>query len=470
LPAHIPGGIGSVIVDCGSADKLFGGLLGGGRVDKVLFGVVFLIRVSDLWGEDVCVTVIGVYELPEWFTKQVEELLFNYRSDIRRQMDRIEGALAKTAKTSDQLLEEVVIDGELTVPGAASKLSSRLKSIAEEMEIPDEITYTSVQELLDDLEDYLREATNTGRRYIPRLPKVHKKIVKELDYQFRVVGQGYQKIRKLWEKEKLPKQLDQIGEEVEEIEQRSRQLLSLVEQLSELEMLEEEKVGRIEEQQGNIEQFRMDSGLKEIEGIRKEIDSIRMIVTNQLNFLKKPFKKLSQAAGRVVMMSSTAGEGADAYSADPWHAFQKDTDSLEKLKAGLTALAEAVQGGKLKFKDRVKRKVLDSEGEICGKGGLNEYRHRFSYLESRKADLKAAVSIDERRKLEKSLERAKWEHRDVKTELAHTQEQIERISTRLKALQKRLQKSLSKVTRDDITIEFPDDVEAFFVKGATSKS
>jgi len=122
------------------------------------------------------VTSIGVYELPEWFEKRAEELLFNYRSDIKRQTDRIEGALAKTAETSDQLLEEVVIDGELTVPGAAAKLSSRLKSIAEDMAIPEEIIYSSVRELLDDLEDYLREATNAGRRYIPRLPKVHKKI------------------------------------------------------------------------------------------------------------------------------------------------------------------------------------------------------------------------------------------------------------------------------------------------------
>lgn len=445
-------------------------MLGEGGWYKVLFEVVFLILVYDLWGEDVNVISIGVYELSEWFEKQAEELLFNYRSDIKRQTDRIEGALVKTVETSDQLLEEVVIDGELTVPGAASKLSSRLKSIAEDMEIPDEITYSSVQELLDDLEGYLREATDAGRRYIPRLPKVHKKIVKELDYQFRVVGQSYQKIRKLWEKEKVPKQLDQISEDVDEIEHRSRQLLSLVEQLSELERLEAEKVGKIEEQKGDIKQFRVDSGLEEIDGIRKEIDSIRMIVTNQLNFLKKPFKKLSQAAGRAVMISSTAGEGADAYSTDPWQAFQNDSESLEKLKAGLRALVEAVQGSKMKFKASLERKVLDRKEEVCEKGSLDEYRHRFTNLESRKSDLKASVSSDERRELEKSLERAQWEHRDVKSELTHSKGQIERISSQLKTLKKRLQKSLSKVTRNDVIIEFPEAVQAILVEGSTSKS
>jgi chromosome segregation ATPase len=101
---------------------------------------------------------------------------------------------------------------------------------------------------------------------------------------------------------------------------------------------------------------------------------------------------------------------------------------------------------------------------------LDEYQHRFTNLESRKTDLKASVSSDERRELEKSLERAQWEHRDVKSELTHNKEQIERISSQLKTLQKRLQKSLSKVTRNDITIEFPEAVQAVLVEGSTPKS
>lgn len=415
-------------------------------------------------------SVIDVHDLPDWFTKQAEDLLFNYRADIRRHLDRIKDALQNTAESAEQLLEEVVIDGELTVPGAASKLASRLKSASADVTIPESITYSSAEKLLADLETYMREATDAGRRYIPRLPKVHKRIIKELDYQFRAIGQGYQKIKKIWEKDKLPKQLDLIRQEVEEIDQRAKQVVKLADQLAQLQTQKAKMAGKIAAQHDDIEQFRKTSGLTEIEGIRREIDSIRMIVTNQLNFLKKPFKKLSQAAGRAVMLSSTAGEGAESYSNDPWQAFQDDTETLDKLKLGLAALMEAIETGKIKFKTSLNRKAADRRDEICNKGALDEYRQRFSTLESRREELKSQVSLDERRELEKSLERTKWEQRDVEAEIRHNQEQIERISARLLALQKRLDQSLSRLIKGEVVIEFPEAVQAILTEEATEKS
>ncbi len=415
-------------------------------------------------------SLIDVYELPDWFSKQTEDLLFNYRADIQKHLDRIEEALVKTTETADLLLEEVVIDGEMTVPGAAAKLANRLKTLFDSVEFPEEITYASVEELLQDLERYIRDVTMAGHRYIRRLPQVHKRVVKELDYQFRAINQGYQKIKKIWEKDKLPKQLDQIRDEVEEIEDRSHQVVKLSKDLVELQQQQEKAEGRIEKQQTGIEQFRKDSGLEEIDEIRREIDSIRMIVTNQLNFLKKPFKKLSQAAGQSIMISSTAGEGADAYSADPWQAFQRDTDILTRLKAGLNALSDAIQEKKIKFKASLNRKVIDRRDQIVERGALDDYRLRFSTLDSRKSEIESSVSIDERRELEKSLERAEWEKRDVAAEISHHKEQIGKVSARLKLLQQRLEKSLSSILRGDIEIEFPDDVMAIIGEDLTEKS
>ena len=415
-------------------------------------------------------SVIGVNELPEWFAQQTEDLLSGYRADLRRQLDRIDEAFVKTVETSELLLEAVLLDGEMTVPGAAQKLASQLKNSVEDLAFPDQLTYSTVDELIADLEGYLRETMMSGRRYIPRLPPVHKKIVKELDYQIRAVDQGYRKIRKIWEKGKVPKQLDTIESDVKEIVQRSDQLKTLVAELEELEEQQKETAGRVAEQREGIEEFRAQSGLDEIDSIRTEIDSIRMLVTNQLNFLKKPFKKLDQAAGTTVMISSLAGEGASTYSADPWEAFQKDESDLARLKAGLTALANALENNKLSFKQSLNRKILDRKTAVCEQGGLDEYRQRFGDLEARKNELKAAVSVDDRLELEKSLDRAQWEHRDVTAEINHHKEQIERIAGQLKTLQKRLEGSLSRLVRDDVTLEFPDDVQKILDEGMTGEA
>jgi chromosome segregation ATPase len=214
----------------------------------------------------------------------------------------------------------------------------------------------------------------------------------------------------------------------------------------------------------------MDSGLAEIDGIRREIDSIRMVVTNQLNFLKKPFKKLGQKAGQSIMISSDAGEGADAYSADPWQAFQRDTETLAKLKAGLTALASAIQNDKISFKASLNRKVINRRDQVVEKGALDEYRLRLAALDSRKEELKSSISVEERRELERSLERAEWEKRDIGAEIAHAQEQIDRVSARLNTLKKRLERSLSDILRGAIEIEFPDEVLAILQEDATEET
>jgi peptidoglycan hydrolase CwlO-like protein len=84
--------------------------------------------------------------------------------------------------------------------------------------------------------------------------------------------------------------------------------------------------------------------------------------------------------------------------------------------------------------------------------------------------LESAVSIEDRRALEKSLDRAEWEKRDVATEIARIQEQMDKVSARLKTLKKRLEKSLSSILRGDIEIEFPDEVNAIFQEDSTDES
>ncbi|MFX1563073.1 MAG: hypothetical protein ACFFDP_07170 [Promethearchaeota archaeon] len=403
-------------------------------------------------------------ELCSWLAERIDDLLVDYRSDLNRHIDRILQAVDRISESADLLLQEVVVDGELTVPGAASKLSSQLKTLGSDLEVPEKLTHASVQELIESVEELLKGSTLAGRRYIPRLPKIHKKIIKELDYQIRTVDQEYRKIKKIAEKNKLPQELDKIAESAEELEQKTLQLSNLIAKLAELNNQQLATVDKIEEQQEGIEHFRVESGLVEIEKIRREIDAIRMLVTNQLNFLKKPFRKLSQSAGSAVMISSTAVEGADTYSADPWRAFQDDEEDLEKLKAGLGALTDAIEEGKIKFKPSLARKVLARKTKICDRAEIDELRASFSTLSARQQELKSGVSVDERRELEKTLERVQWEHRDIKSEIKQSEEKMKRVTESLKNLRKKIERALKRFLKDEIQIKFPEEVQGVLEK------
>lgn len=403
--------------------------------------------------------IIEYTELADWVNERTSDLLADYRSEILRHTDKIQQAMLRIEESAQLLLEEVVVEGELTVPGAASKLSEALRSGGGDIKFPEEPSFTSTKDLLGKLESYLRGAHEAGRRYIPRLPKAHKRAIKELDYQIRLISTAYQKIMKASEKTKLPKELDRLAKEVEELEQKTKQLIRIVTDLGEMRERKTEMADKLETQKQAVERFHSDSGLSEIDTIRREIDAIRMLVTNQLNFLKKPLKKLSQAAGGSIMLTSMAVEGADAYSSNPWQAFRQDVDNLSKLKACLTALSEAVQAGKIKFKQSIDRRIVEKQEEVCGKAALDELLERYSNLVERQRELESGVSTEEQRELHKALERAKWEHRDVDAEIRHGEEQEKRLVAALLSLKQRVEKMAVSLVKEEIQITFPDQVQ-----------
>ena len=414
----------------------------------------------DREGRGVRLSSIPFDELQAWINEKEGELLSEYRYEIGKHIERISQALERLSSAADRLLEEVLIDGELTVPGAAAKLSERLKGLVRSLQMPSEITHSSVQALLEGLEELLHGSTEAGRRYVPRLPKVHKKVIKELDYHIRIIGDAYQKIRKISEKNRLPKELDRITGEVEELEQKVHQLLKLQNQIEELCRKRDEAEERIKRHERSLEQFRAQSGLEEIEDIRREIDGLRMLVTNQLNFLKKPLKKLSQAAGHGVNINAQAAEGAEAYSVDSWTAFRNEEEGLGTLKALLTALGDAVRSGKLRFKPSINRKILEKMEQICHKGSLDELHRRYLRLRARLSELESGVSSEDKRQLEESLERAKWEHRDLSTEIAHCESQLLRLSGTLRTIKDSLEKHISRITRQDIQVDLPPEIQS----------
>jgi hypothetical protein len=402
-------------------------------------------------------------ELPSWLEARTRELLLPYRSEVGRHLDRVKLAQEKISEAADQLVHQVVMDGELTVPGAAVKLSAQLKTLVANLQVPEEITYSSVQRLLEGLGTLLRDSTEAGRRFVPRLPKVHKRTIQELDLNVRMIGDAYARIRKAADRNPLPLELSQLEEEAKELADKTDQLVHLFEQLEALRGQKETAASKVEKHREGIEHFRVESGLAELDEIRREIDAIRMLVTNQLNFLRKPFKVLTQSAGKTVMIPPAAGEAADAYSTDPWAAFMDETEGLTRLKGGLAALDDAAHSRKLDFKQALDRKISERRHEICEKGTLDELQRRYSALAARQQELKSGIPLEQRQALEKTLDRAQWEHRDIEADIAHTEEQIQRIGAVLAALQRKLEKALTGLVRTPVHVEFPAEVSAVVV-------
>jgi chromosome segregation ATPase len=98
--------------------------------------------------------------------------------------------------------------------------------------------------------------------------------------------------------------------------------------------------------------------------------------------------------------------------------------------------------------------------EICEKGTLDQLRHRYAALAIRQQDIRSAIPLEQRQALEKTLDRAQWEHRDIEADIAHTEEQVQRIGALLGGLEQKLEKALSRLLRDPVRLEFPAEISA----------
>ncbi len=348
---------------------------------------------------------IKISELEKWYSKKISKKTKSFRNDGKKIVNSIKKLLPDIIEVAERLSgpEETA-----ELEGIAYRYGEKIKELVDSIEIPEEITYSGIENLEKSIRSFFVEITDWGRRWIPRLDKKYKPIIRDLDHLLKILQSDYQKLLKFMQAYSWVKDLERVKDHIEN-------MYSLIDKISfyeeEIKMAESKsKTAKIEleKAQTELEKFMESTKAAELLSIDADIKSLESELKMKLSPLKKAFKKYQKAMDEHTATVYPGGAKAiSSYSEDPLNAIYEDDDGYPSLKAALRGLIETINAGNLSLKDRLQRRAIEESEKIIN-GSLLKIQKKAKELISRKNELLQNSNVYTRLKeLEDALEEAK---------------------------------------------------------------
>lgn len=327
---------------------------------------------------------------------------------------------------------------------ALNKLARLFLQRVKQIEIPEQVSYESFSEFVNETQKVLAVTEIDVRNWFPRISPFF-----ILDRRkFLVV---FEKTKRLFEElnEFLAKDYVKTRT-LEETFQLIDKFLSLEEQLKDLQSQKEKTENekdiiekRIAETEQKIEELKSKGSLSRLSTLNMEIKKLEKELKHKLRHLQKPFIKFQRFVEYKGGLTPEELKNLKSYINNPFEAFSREQAGYPVLKQILRKLSQQISEGKLKLKADKKRKAeRDIEG-ILNKDSLNTLHQKCQKL------------ITQRKQLSTSAEmiKARDELNSLRERLKGLTSKKEIIELREKALEQTYSETLEKIGKHKSQIE-----------------
>ena len=360
---------------------------------------------------------IPLEDLKNWLEEETSSIIEPIRAEGMSLLNDTRGKLEDLSDSCEKLLEgsekEMLKSSPKTYRRArtAYKFTRDVLETIDELDIPDSITYESLQTLCGELEKTFaaigRERARRFRQVSPyfifdrrRFDGALKKALDSSKELRDFSSHGYTRARAVEDSfvmiDKLLKALNQL----DEIEKRKRGVESR-------RKVVEKKIDEIERR---IASIRSRDEVSELAKIKEEIEELEKALKLNLRYLEKPFlkfQKLVQGPGYRLPLNET--KKLNQYMRHPFEALATEEKGYPQLRRILQGMEDAMAKGKLKLKRNRLRKARKQINDILNKDSLAPLHESCSTAFSTRQQLLAseavAISKKRRTKLEENLDR-----------------------------------------------------------------
>ncbi len=348
---------------------------------------------------------IKISELDKWYSKKISKKTKNFRNDGKKIVSSIKKLLPDIIDVAERLggSEEAA-----ELDGIAYRYGEKIKELVNSLAIPDEITYTAIERLEKSIRSFFVEITDWGRRWIPRLDKKYKPIIRDLDHLLKLLQGDYQKLLKFMQTYSWVKDLERIKDHIENMYSLIDKISFYEEQIEMAKSKSETAKLEFDKAEKELAQFMESAKAAELLSIDAEIKSLESEIKMKLSPLKKAFKKYQKAIDEHTATVYPGGAKAiSSYSEDPLNAIYEDDDGYPSLKAALRGLVDTINAGNLSLKDRLQRRAIEESEKILN-GSLLKIQKKAKQLLSQKNEILTNSDVYSKLKLlEDNLEEAK---------------------------------------------------------------
>jgi len=154
-------------------------------------------------------TSLNVEQLQKWYRKQLRKKSKDFIKQAEKSYKIVETALKDIEEVSKQFQEDE--DEELESGGIAARFALKIGEIVSDFYVDKDITYKNTEEMQSEIQHFIQELWGAGSRWIRRMDKRYKNVIKSLDTYMKELAREMNKISKLLFEYSWVKDLERIG-------------------------------------------------------------------------------------------------------------------------------------------------------------------------------------------------------------------------------------------------------------------
>jgi predicted nuclease with TOPRIM domain len=410
---------------------------------------------------------ITLTDLNEWIKKETAPTLEPLTNKATSILKEVQNRISDTLEINQQLYKNSEAEMQKNNPKThrfarnANKFSHGLTQILNEVKIPPQVSYQTLQALNNSLEKTVTTTLQLraeAYRFITpyfifdrrKLDVVIKRLSDIHNELRNFITSKYSKAKTIEDTATAIDKLQQTINRTGEIQKEKQQLLPRGETL-------QQELTQIQQEITNI-QGRQE--LIEITMAEDQIKELRDNVKHNLRYLQKPFYKLQSLArsGEIAIPVDEAKKLGE-YLNDPFEALATEDEGYPTLKNMLGKLNEAITKNKLKLKSTRLRKAQEQIESVLNKASLNTLQQNCKQASTHKKQLLTSETTTNLQKklteLQNQLKQQQKENEATTTRIKILDDEHKKLQEKIQNERKELEKTVFQLTGKHIQITVP---------------
>jgi hypothetical protein len=398
------------------------------------------------------VTTLDVDQLDKWYRKRLATKSKDFVKRAEKSYKNVKQTLKDVGTIAGDLEDSAKDDSETI--GIASRFAIKLDSIVKDFDVESDISYESTEAMQEEIQRFVQELWGAGARWIRRMDKRHKNIIKMLDTYMKELAKEMKVLSKLLFEFSWVKDLERIGRRIQTLSELTYSAEGFEEQIRQIQLKINTATKEHSEAKQAYNDFTATSNVAELLSLDEESEHIGALLRMKLNPLKKQVKKFMQR-DTGVRVSPSGQRALSEYFEDPLTAIIAEPDGTPGLIEGLEGLQKSLDTGKLKLKDRLARRASE-EIKAIKNGSISDLQMQAKELEEKRQTFagsdvykKSAVLTERLNEASKNLE---YHTNDLLKVGADIKKQISRVEE----FRTRIESEILESFDEKITIKIDD--------------
>jgi len=400
-------------------------------------------------------TNLNVEQLQKWYRTQLRNKSKDFIKQAEKSYRIVETTLKDIEELSKEFKEEE--EEELESGGIAARFALKIGEIVSEFYVDREITYENTEAMQSDIQHFIQELWGAGARWIRRMDKRYKNVIKSLDTYMKELAREMNKLSKLLFEFSWVKDLERIGGRIDTLHDLTFSKETYEEQIRQIRHKIETAQIEYNSAKKAYDDFTETSNVAELLNLDEQAERVSSLLRMKLNPLKKQVKKFFQH-DTGVRIGPVGQRALTEYFEDPYTAITEESDGYPGLLEGLTGLQEAIENGKLPLKDRLARRAVE-EVEAIRNGGLQKFQDQAKAIENKRHTYAGSDVYLKSEAFQSALNEATKNLEYHSNDLLRIRDDIRRLISKVKEFKSRIESEILDAFSEKVTIEIEVTLE-----------